>query len=320
MTDTYTEKKVVVNSKFDLAATLSIPAKRDEKMPAVILISGTGKADRDGNMPKFPMRIYKDLSDYFANQGFVTIRYDKRGVGKSNGEHLKTGFNDLVDDVLANINFLEGLEYVDADRIILCGHSEGTMIATIASTKHKVGGIVLIAGAGISMRTALEYQNWLVLQESKILPGLKGWIYRKAINEKNYLKNVNKIFDLCNRTDKDIVRFMFQKIPAKWFREHNRLKDEAIIQILSNSDCPVLAITGDKDVQANSDDIKRISAMKFSNVTCRIVSDMDHILRKYKGEKSVLNIKKQYTKEFSQPIHETLLNEIGEWTVRSGLN
>lgn len=320
MNNSFVERKVFVNSAVTLAATLAIPEKNSKKMPAVVLISGTGTTDRDGNMPKMQSNIYKDLSDFFVSEGFVTIRYDKRGVGESKGVHYETGFNDLVDDVIANVNYLEELDFVDKDKIILCGHSEGTMVATIANVRHNVAGMVLIAGAGATLRTALEYQNWLVLQETRITRGLKGLILRKLINEKNYLKNVNALFDKCCSTDKDVIRVMGRKMSAKWIREHNSLTDQGMIEAIENADCPVLAVTGEKDVQANPEDINKISNLKLPHVTCSIIPGMDHFLRRYSGEKSVLNVKKQYANELSQPIHENLLIDIRQWVRKVGIN
>lgn len=316
----FIEKKVIVNSTFDLAATIAVPENKNKKIAAVVLISGTGTIDRDGNMPKFSANIYKALSDFFAGEGFVTIRYDKRGIGESKGVYNETGFNDLVDDVIANVNYLENLDYVDKDKIILCGHSEGSMIATITSTRHKVAGMILIAGAGISLRSALNYQNWIALQEIKAMTGLKGWILRKLVNERNYLKNVNALFDKCCRTDKDVIRIMGKKMSAKYIREHNNLSDEKMMDIITNARCPILAVTGEKDVQVNPLDIDKIEQLKLSHVTCSIVPEMDHSLKRCVGERTILNIKKQYASEFSQPIHEDLLKAIREWTIKTGIN
>lgn len=320
MINKFTEKKVTVKSAFDLGATIAIPENTNKKVPAIVLIAGTGTVDRDGNAPRFPLRVYKELSDFFAGEGFVTIRYDKRGVGESKGVHIKTGFNDLVDDVIANVKYLEGLDFVDKDKIILCGHSEGSMLATIANTRHRVGGMILIAGAGTTLRTALNYQNWIALQESKTMPGLKGWVLRKAINDKNYLKNVNKMFDKCCSTEKDVVRIAGQKMSARWIREHASLTDAEMVEHIVNADCPVLAITGEKDAQANPEDVARIADMRLPHVTCSIVPDMDHMLRNYKWEKSILNFKKRLAIEIPEPLHEGLLKDIREWTIKIGVN
>jgi pimeloyl-ACP methyl ester carboxylesterase len=320
VTNNFVEEKVIVNGKFDLVATVAIPEDRNIKMPAVVLIPGTGTLDRDGNMPKFPTNLYKGLSDFFAGEGFVTIRYDKRGNGESKGDHNETGFNDLVDDVISNVKYLENLDFVDKDKIILCGHSEGTMIATITSTRHKLAGMILIAGAGTTLRAALNYQNSMVLQETKTMTGLKGLFLRRLINEKNYLKRVDGLFNKCCSTDKEVIRIMGQKIAAKWIREHNNLTEQGLLEVIANASCPVLAVTGEKDVQANPEDIRKIAELELPHVTCDIVPDMDHMLRRFTGNKCVLNIKKQYISEFSEPIHEELLKVIREWAIKTDLN
>ncbi len=269
MSINFNEKKVTVSGTFDLAATIAVPDGVKQKMSAVVLISGTGTSDRDGNLKKFSSNIYKELSDFFACRGFVTIRYDKRGVGESHGNFNETGFHELMDDVISNIKYLENLDFVDPNKIILCGHSEGSMIATMVSTRYKVAGMILLSGAGTSLKSALGYQNWLVLQETKEMTGIKGMILRRLINEKNYMKNVNSLFERCCGTDKDINRITGKKISAKWIREHSNLSDQGMLDVIKNANFPILAITGDKDVQANYEDIQnrelRITACYNSN-------------------------------------------------------
>lgn len=153
----FREENIVVKGKFDLGATITIPENKSEKMPAVVIVCGTGTGDRDGNIKKkkLNMNLYKDLAHFFTKLGFVTIRYDKRGVGESKGSHIETGFNDLVDDIISNIKYLENLEYVD--KIILCGHSEGSMLVSVTNKRHPVDGVIQIAGAGMCIRKALEF-------------------------------------------------------------------------------------------------------------------------------------------------------------------
>ncbi|MBH1941806.1 alpha/beta fold hydrolase [Mobilitalea sibirica] len=313
MNHNYKEKKVTVKGTFDLVATVAIPEGIKQKMPAVVLIAGTGTSDRDGNMKKFQSNIYKELSEIFASQGFVTIRYDKRGVGESKGDFSNTGLLDLVEDVISNIKYLESLDFVDPNKIILCGHSEGTMIATLVSTRYNIAGMILLSGAGTSLKSALRYQNWLVFQEIQGMSGLKGMILRKLITEKNYMKNVNTLFKKCCETNKDTVRIMGKKMSAKWIREHNDLTDERIIDIIKNANIPILAITGDKDAQATYEDIRNIEKLELPHVTTQIIPGMDHILRKHEGALSVLNVRKQYASEFSKPLHDGLVKAIAEW-------
>ncbi|MCQ6525368.1 alpha/beta hydrolase, partial [Bacillus paranthracis] len=73
----------------------------DGKYAAVVIIAGSGVIDREGTIVplKLEANIYKDLAHVMARLGVVTLRYDKRGVGKSDGEFLKTVMCDLVSDI-----------------------------------------------------------------------------------------------------------------------------------------------------------------------------------------------------------------------------
>ena len=316
----FREENVTIKGEFDLGATITIPEKAGDKMPAIVLVAGTGNGDRDGNIKskKFNMNIYKDLAHFFAKLGFVTIRYDKRGVGESKGSHIETSFNDLVEDVIRNAKYLKDLDCVD--KVILCGHSEGSILVAVANERYAVDGLIQIAGAGMCIRKALEFQNYLVSQEAKATKGLKGWIIRKQVNEKNYLDRVNNMFDKCNSTDKDVIRIQGMKTPAKWFREHDSYTDEIMGELMKKANCPILAITGDKDVQANPEYIEKIKNFNEDHITAILVPNMDHILKEYNGDLTVLNIMKQYKAELGKPLHEGFLMEIENWINANKVN
>lgn len=309
----FIEKEVTVKSGVSLSATISIPKEAKEKMDAIVIVPGTGISDRDGNMPSknFNMNIYKDLAHFFSKLGFVTIRYDKRGVGESKGSHVETSFNDLVDDVISSAKYLKELDYVD--KIILCGHSEGSMLVAVANSRYQVDGLIQIAGAGMCIRKALEYQNYLALQDVSKKTGAKGWLMRKIINENNYLDKVNKMFDKCHATDKDVIRMMGSKVPAKWFREHDEYTDEIMTDLMIKSNCPILAITGSKDVQANPEYIDKIRDFNEDHICAVLVPNMDHILREYDGEINVTEIMKQYKSELDKSISKDFLVEVEKW-------
>jgi hypothetical protein len=42
---------------------------------------------------------------------------------------------------------------------------------------------------------------------------------------------------------------------------------------------------------------------------------MDHILRYYDGEKTIMNLTKQYKEEVDKPLHEDLRNSLKEWLI-----
>jgi dipeptidyl aminopeptidase/acylaminoacyl peptidase len=73
-----------------LAGTLTLPDGRDEKLPAVILVSGSGPQDRDETL--MGHKPFWVLADYFSRHGIAVLRYDDRGVGESKGT-FATGFD-----------------------------------------------------------------------------------------------------------------------------------------------------------------------------------------------------------------------------------
>lgn len=108
----------------------------------MLIINGSG-GDRNGNQFGFKMNLYKCLSDYLVELGFVTLRYDKRGIGKSEGDGATTGMWDLIEDVKSNIDYLKTLDCVDSDKIILIAHSEGCILSVHLAQHIKVAGLVL---------------------------------------------------------------------------------------------------------------------------------------------------------------------------------
>ena len=270
MAHDFFEKEVVINGEVDISASITIPKDTVKKYPAIIIVAGSGPVDRDGNVKKIKTDMYKDLAEFLSGMGFVTIRYDKRGGGKSKGDYAATGMKDLAQDIVLNINYLKSLPYVDEKKIILLGHSEGCVLSTLISSQHEVAGMILIAGAGICLKTVLYEQNLIVAQEVSGLKGLKGKIFRLFISKEKLIAKQNKLFDKFEATNRDFINIQFIKQPAKWFREHFAYTNEDFLDMLNKTSFPVLAIAGDKDVQVNSDYLDAVMALGKKNITCHV--------------------------------------------------
>ena len=183
------EEKVIISKDINIGATIAYKDKK-EKRPLVLLISGTGSSDRDGNSLGFKSNIYKELSDMFVQIGYVCIRYDKRGTHESKGSGLNFGLSDLVNDAANIIHYAKKLDYVDEEKVIVCGHSEGAMIATLLTKDEDLDlkGIILLSGACMSLKDAMMYQNYLVLEQVKDMKGILGWFLRKTLKKENIEK------------------------------------------------------------------------------------------------------------------------------------
>lgn len=311
-----TEELFLIEKDITLKGTIAMPQIDQERFPAIIMINGSGSADRDGNMkkPKLITNLYKELAHFLTNQGFLTLRYDKRSVGESEGNPFTSGMEDLVSDVKSMVTFLKQHPKVIEKEIILLGHSEGCILATKVSEEvDDLAGLILFGGAGTNLAEPMNYQNQLILEEIQRMKGIKGKLLRRLVTKEKIDKQTEQLNKKLKQSSGDSIRMSMRKIPAKWFREHFAYKSEMILKALERTNCPILAITGDKDVQMNVTELTRIQQLDKNNVTVVAIKNMDHMLKEYTGEKSVLNVMKQYKKEATDPIHSQLKDELVIW-------
>jgi pimeloyl-ACP methyl ester carboxylesterase len=138
-------------------AQLTYPAVGKGPYPGVLLIHGSGPNDKNETAgfvhksgPKPPTPPWQ-IAQYLSERGFAVLRYDKRGVGANftvdQNVWGNTTVNDLIHDAEKALNVLIQQPEVDAKRISLIGHSEGTVIAPRVAVDNptKVKNIVLIA-------------------------------------------------------------------------------------------------------------------------------------------------------------------------------
>ena len=155
------ESVTIPSLGFNLTGTITKP-KSDKPLPAVILIAGSGAADRDETVAGIPVfgHIARDLSA----AGFLVVRYDKRGVGQSGGRAESVTLADYAEDARQVLQWLERRKDVNKDRIALVGHSEGALVAMLAAGRERgrVAALALLAGPSKS-------GNELVLEQQKNL-------------------------------------------------------------------------------------------------------------------------------------------------------
>lgn len=285
-----------------LTGTLTLPGDRGQ-FPAVVLIPGSGQVDRDENHRKLPLNFLKEAAARLSAQGFMTLRYDKRGVGSSEGDFWKTGFFDNVIDASSAISYVKYHERTRPDAVYLLGHSEGALIATrLAGQGAQVAGIVLVAG------TARRGEDTLLWQAKKVaesMGGFNGWLIRTL--HIDVQKSQRKQLDKIEKSTRDSFRMqLLAKINAKWMREfmaYDPAEDLARIQV------PVLAITGAKDIQTDPADLKRMAELIRSDFEYHEIPDLTHILRREEGTPTLST----YREQVKRPTDPRVLDLITAW-------
>lgn len=123
----YVEEVVFENTEDNiaLAGTFTRP-EGSEKFPVVVLISGSGRQDRDGRM--MTHRPFLVLSDYLTSKGIAVLRFDDRGFGESTGDFGSATTFDFAQDVLSAVSYLKSRDDVDANQIGLIVHAKTMVI------------------------------------------------------------------------------------------------------------------------------------------------------------------------------------------------
>lgn len=266
----YTAEEVAFNNdKFNikLAGTLTIPTGNGP-FPAVILITGSGPQNRDEEL--MGHRPFLVIADWLTRNGIAVLRYDDRGVGKSQGNYAEATSSDLATDAEAAFNFLKNNASVNPKAIGLIGHSEGGLIAPIvASANPVVAFIISLAGPGVTgqqiiIRQSQEISRISGSPESTIreLTETNKKLYAVLRKEKDNNKAEIKILALYReilekkKTSKEnteksvnLLKVTFGAPTYTWFRYFIMTDPSAFWKKVK---CPVLALNGDKDLQVSA--------------------------------------------------------------------
>jgi pimeloyl-ACP methyl ester carboxylesterase len=151
---------IIPAAGFTLAGSMTMPQATGRlRHPAVVLVAGSGSVDRDEVVAGIP--IFAQLAGALAEQGFVVLRYDKRGVGQSGGRNERVTLQDYADDLTTTVKWLAKRKDIDPRRIAVAGHSEGGAVAMLAAAREKqIGSLILIAAPGtLGSELILEQQR-----------------------------------------------------------------------------------------------------------------------------------------------------------------
>jgi pimeloyl-ACP methyl ester carboxylesterase len=246
------------------AGTLTMPFS-GTNFPAVVLITGSGAQNRDEEvMGHKPFLV---LADHLTRHGIAVLRYDDRGVGGSQRGPAGATSADLATDAIAALDYLRTRPDIDHAKTGLAGHSEGGLVAFIATANNpgKVAFIVSMAGP------AVRGDQLILMQVADIAAahGVPASEIGAAV-EKNRRDNELIFGDTPESVEADIDSYAARAVPdfdalpddaknaaraeirtlnSPWMRflaEYNPVEDLARVK------CPVLAINGSKDVQVRA--------------------------------------------------------------------
>lgn len=245
-----------------ISGTLTMPKDASGKIPVVLIIAGSGPTDRNGNSPQLQLRTnaYRELAEGLGKNGIASVRYDKRMVGASQTGNKESDlrFEDYVDDAVGLIQMLNSDERFS--KVIVLGHSEGSLVGMLACHDEPVKGYISIAGAG-------ERADKILTEQMKSKSETQQQHFKTLLDSMRRGKTIDNV-------DPGlwfIARPTIQKYLMSWCRYDPQHEIRAV-------KVPTLIIQGTTDLQVNTSNADKLKKGK-SDAQLVVIPNMNHIMK-----------------------------------------
>jgi alpha-beta hydrolase superfamily lysophospholipase len=260
-----TEKVVLSTATGKIHGTLTLPQSFKKAMPLVIFIVGSGPTDRDGNQINLRNNSHLYLADSLAKRGIATLRYDKRGIGESKPAALDESalrFDYYVDDAAGWVK-----QYKTDKRfskVIIAGHSEGSLIGILAAQREAITGLISIAGIALPADS-------VVMRQLAASPGIPPVMIDSMRLLFSALRRDGSVENIPGGFYQALLRRSVQPYMVSWMK-YNPAEEIAKLKI------PILVVQGKNDTQVDTTQaVALAAASKTSKLV--MVEGMNHVLK-----------------------------------------
>ncbi|MDR2968821.1 MAG: alpha/beta hydrolase [Tannerellaceae bacterium] len=318
----YKEEEVTFQNSgagIKLSGTLTLP-NGNGTFPAVILVTGSGSQNRDEEM--MGHKPFLVIADYLTRRGIAVLRYDDRGVGRSEGDFEKAFISDFADDAAAAIAFLKSRKEIDPKKTGAIGHSEGGAVVTLLAAKQIPSFIITLAGVGVAGREVLRSQ--------------REAIFKASGAQQNYIDSYNatmaKAEDMLLAASNFDQADMEQQLKTLFAQTPLAGQEKTVLKQLSmpvfrslllfdpavcfkEIRCPVLALNGAKDLQVvpslNLEGFRKITTNGNKQVTVREYPGLNHLF-----QTTATGLPTEYN-QLEETFSPTVMKDISEWILRT---
>lgn len=227
----------------------------------VLMIAGSGPTDRDGNQSQMKSNAYLMVAKALYENGYATVRYDKRGIGAS--AKPKVNMNELRFEHYANDASL-WVEKLSKQykKVILLGHSIGGLMALQVAQEKPVTAVITLAGMASSGYDTLKRQlsNQSEFVKNTALPLLERLAKNENIPESEVPAFLMSLFH------PNLQGFVKSFLHIEPKEEISKVKQ------------PILVVIGDTDIQITVDET---SNMQQGSAHAELVTikGMNHVLK-----------------------------------------
>jgi pimeloyl-ACP methyl ester carboxylesterase len=278
-----------IDGSLRLAGTLACPSQGGTTTRTVVLVSGTGPIDRDVTLADHA--LFRVMAHSLARHGIASLRFDKRGVGESEGSFATARPDDFIADVLGARDYLIEREQLRPEEVGFVGHSEGGEVALSAAarapetafcvalatpllngTDNLVRAFALLAHGGLERDDELD-RSGMPLEAAPELQELAARLAPRIVNERTEL-----MFGTATLSGAQFLNLLASPcLDTSLGWEPARVVPHVV--------CPVLLIYGAKDVQAPGPENLAaaralVDGLGRSNWTIHQLPDMNHAFQR----------------------------------------
>jgi pimeloyl-ACP methyl ester carboxylesterase len=280
-----------------LACTITRP-RRSGRLPAALLITGSGAQDRDEAI--FGHKPFAVLADALTRRGLVVMRCDDRGTAGSTGKFAGATTLDFAGDVEAELALLRQRPDVDGAHVGLIGHSEGALIAPIVAARNPgVAFVVLLAGPGVRGDETMRLQQAKLLQlsgasQDELAASLQlsqklNALVAQSSDEAALPKQLRALWNARppilhtgGGSNDALFDAQLPMLMSRWYREFLQIDPQSYLRKLKQ---PVLAVNGERDAQVlPKENLAGIRAALAGNpdATVRELPTLNHLFQSCK--------------------------------------
>ncbi len=274
-----TEEIEFVNDEANatLSGTITYPVGyiQGKKVPVIVMVTGSGPQNRDSEI--YEHKPFLIIADYLARNGYATLRYDDRCVGKSTGRFQAETTKEVAKDAALAVKYLRDTKKFS--EIGVLGHSEGGNVAFMLGADKLIDFAITMAGVGVQGDECLYQQGIAIAKQS----GQEYQLTKEQLRE--YLIGTMSPW-------------------YEFFLDYDPASD------ISKTTCPVLVMNGERDLQviasSNVEAIKgNLSKNKKSQV--KIYPGLNHLF-----QECTTGLPTEYI-NIEQTISPIVLEDIAAW-------
>jgi len=252
---------VLTTASGRIYGTLFLP-QSDKPVPVVLIIAGSGPTDRDGNNSMgVRANTYLMIADSLQKYGIASVRYDKRGVGESAEDFQiedSLTFDKMVNDAIGFAKMLK--EDKRFSKVVILGHSEGSLIGMIAANKANADALISVAGIA---KTADKIIIKQIEAQSKDLAA-ESTIILDSLKKGYTVKNIDP-------TLTSLFRPSVQPYMRSWLKYDPK---QEIRKLKMN----VLIVQGTTDLQVGTEEANELKKAA-AHAALKMINGMNHVLK-----------------------------------------